>query len=783
MSNQELRKHLDSVAGSPEPNLAVKTLPNDSHKNRAVIAVDGHGFRCDEDGVPHEYLSGHMLDPNTYDKNGARSRINIRYKNAEETAREKAGGGPDDLAKAASYFKHLANTTQSYKNRTPLNALGSMVHEDVVIAADFLTVNESVIVQDKSDPNSVPGKVMTAGINYAQIIANQNSDQDTEVKIGYATKVFNTPKANAKTGDGGRDISFVKEYTSGINVHLMTADDPRSKKQQRDIVEFIGNALYNKLPANSTQFPEEARRTGMIVIGGAFHVTDVKGNRKLDNRSEIYTELYADREAVGEHVNPITGRVSTVWEAGDPIKTLTKLVEGQDRNTVAYLKNPANPSHERKALEADYQRAILHAISQREAKLGEPLIIASQNEKNVAKVREVYDAAVKGDFQLRVTAGERREYFLKAGQEETDKARAIYNKVNPDNPTFRNVMIQPHISEFNMANYVPTENKVTGKIETRPSGIAVPMIIGIKSIDDPSLTKAPGSKLVQRITALDIMGVSARTPVFDPTNPNMRLLEKFKDATYTLGAGYPEKYKNQAVEQYQKENPLYPTPGEARAAFEKAKTLDATKVSENVLGVTAGDTMRTLDGDIAVPSATDVFANLINASRNTGPDAETAAKLEAATKAAEARRIQVSEMARQLQATLDKPEPAIEMVVEGPAATKAEPVAIEAEVEKPKAKAATKAKPKAATAAKASDDGAEKPTPVKRTRKAAVKATPAEAKADATADKPEATKKPARKTAAKPAAKAAEEKVAPVVDAATPVAAESEPAKRKRRKP
>lgn len=771
MSNQELKKHLDSGVISPEPTLSVEKRRNDSHKNRAVIAVDGYGFRCDDEGNPHEYLSGHLLDPNTYDKNGARTRINVRYKTAEETAREKAGGGPEDSAKAASYFKHFSNTTQSYRSRTSLDSIAAMVHQDVVLAADFLTVDESVIVQDKSDPKSVPGKVMTAGINYAQIIANLNSDQDTEVKIGFATKGFTPPKPNLKTGDPGRDISFIKEYNDGIDVHLMTPDDARAKGQQYDVVNFIGKSLSNRLPPNSTKFPDEARRTGFVVIGGAFHTTDENGRRKIDNRPDIYTELYADREAVGTHVNPLTGRESTVWEAGDPIDTLTKLVEGRDRNTLAYLQNPANPSHERKALDADYQRAILHAISHREEKRGEPVIIASQREDNIAKIREVYDAAKAGNFQLRVTAGERREYFQKAGQEEADKARAIYNKFNPENPTFRNVMSRPHISEYNMADYKSVENRVTGNIETRPSGVAVPMVMGIKSIDDPALTKAPGSKLAQRITALDIMGRSARTPTFDPTNPNMHILKKFQDATYTLGVGYPAKYVNQAVEQYQKENPLYPTPGEARAAFEKQKELGAAKEQANVLGVSAGDTMHTLDGDTAVPVANDVFANIINASREV--DKSESINIASKLKAAEERRLKVSEMAEKLKASLEKPEPTPEMVVE-----KAPDVAPAAAIETPAVEAD---KPKAKTSAKPKADDVnteEKPAPVKRTRKAATKAEPATTKADVTTDKPAETP-PVKKPAGKPKAAKADADI----EVPPEPAAENAPAKRKRRKP
>lgn len=776
MSSQELKKHLDSGVVSPEPTLTVKKQKNDSHKNRAVIAVDGHGFRCDDEGNPHEYLSGHLLDPNTYDKNGARTRINIRYKTAEETAREKAGGGPEDSAKAASYFKHLSNTTQSYRSRTSLDSLGAMVHQDVVLAADFLTVDESVIVQDKSDLKSVPGKVMTAGINYAQIIANLNSDQETEVKIGFATKGFTPPKPNLITGDPGRDIAFIKEYNDGIDVHLMTAADARAENQQYNIVDFIAKSLSNRLPEHTTKFPEEARRTGFIVIGGAFHGKDENGKRKIDNRPDIYTELYADREAVGTHVNPLSGRESTVWEAGDALKTLTKLVEGRDRNTLAYLQNPANPSHERKALDADYQRAILHAISHREEKRGEPVIIASQKEDNIAKIREVYDAAKTGNFQLRITAGERREYFQKAGQEEADKSRAIYNKFNPDNPTFRNVMNRPHVSEFNMADYKPIANKVTGNIETRPSGIAVPMVIGIKSIDDPSLTKAPGSKLAQRITALDIMGRSARTPTFDPTNPNMHILKKFQDATYTLGTRYPEKYINKAVEKYQKDNPLYATPNEARAAFEKQKELGAAKDQTNVLGVSAGDTMRTLDGHTAVPVANDVFANIINASREANADEkmDIAAKL----KSAEERRLTISEMAKKLQAQLETPEKTPEMLVEKAPEVAPAP-AVEApsvEVEKPKTRA--KAKPKS-TATKVDEVKSEdKPTPAKRTRKAATKAVPAENKPVASEDTP-APAKPAKKAAAKP------KTPAPDSDIEVPPepTAENAPAKRKRRKP
>lgn len=769
MSNQELKKHLDRGVISPEPTLSVEKRRNDSHKNRAVVAVDGYGFRCDEDGNPHEYLSGHLLDPNTYDKNGARTRINIRYKTAEETAREKAGGGPEDSAKAASYFKHLSNTTQSYRSRTALNSIAAMVHEDVVLAADFLTVDESVIVQDKSDPKSVPGKVMTAGINYAQIIANLNSEQDTEVKIGFATKGFTPPKPNLQTGDPGRDISFIKEYNDGIDVHLMTPKDPRAKNQQFDIVNFIGKSLSNRLPPNSTKFPDEARRTGFVVIGGAFHTTDENGRRKVDNRPDIYTELYADREAVGTHISA-TGKEVTVWEAGDPIDTLTKLVEGRDRNTLAYLQNPANPSHERKALEADYQRAILHAISHREEKRGEPVIIASQSEDNIAKIREVYDAAKAGNFQLRITAGERREYFQKAGQEEADKARAIYNKFIPDNPTFRNVMNRPHVSEFNMADYKPSENKVTGNIEMRPSGIAVPMVMGIKSIDDPTLTKAPGSKLAQRITALDIMGRSARTPTFDPTNPNMHILKKFQDATYTLGVGYPTKYMNQAVEQYQKENPLYPTPGEARAAFEKQKALGATQDKANVLGVSAGDTMRTLDGDTAVPVANDVFANIIKASREA--DDSSKADIASKLKAAEERRLKVSEMAKTLQRSIEEPEKTPEMVVEKAPKAASDP-AIEApavEAEKPKAKTEAKAKPKAD---EVNTDG--EPAPVKRTRKATTKVEPADTKATATEDKP-ATPKTVKKAATTPKADSD-------IEVPPEPSDENAPAKRKRRKP
>lgn len=781
MSNQELKKHLDSGADSPLPNISVKEKKNDSHQNRAVVAIDDYGFRCDKTGEVQEYLSGHLLDPTTHDRNGAPTRINIRYKSAEESAREQSGGGPESAARASTYFKNLAAHTQSYGNRTPLSAIGSMIHEDVVIAADRLRIDESEILKDEDDPKAVPGKYMTAGIHYAQIMASLNSEQDTEVKISYATKGFSPPKPNLETGDPGRDIAFVKEIIDGIDVHLMTPDDARASKQQKDIVEFIRRSLSNKLPPHTTKFPEDARRTGFVVIGGGFHKKDENGKRVIDNRPDIYTELYADRVPKGKHFNARTGKETTVWEAGDPLKTLTKLVEGRDRNTLDYLKNPSNPALERKALDADYQRAILHAISHREAKRGDQLAIASQSEENIAKIREVYDEARAGNFQLRATSGERREYFLKAGREEADKGRAVYNKFNPDNPTFRNPMTKPHVSEFNMADHIAKPNRVTGRLETRPSGVAVPMIMGIKSIDDPNLTQAPGSKLIQRIAAVDLDGLSARTPTFDPTNPNMKLLRKYKDATYTLGAGHSQMYLNEAVEQHHKDHPLYPTPSEARAAYEKEQALGAEKTTKNLIGVSAGDTMRTLDGHIAVPVADDVFANLLNASLNTAAEEDTAAKLAAAAKAAEEKRIKVSELAKQLQAELENPEPELEMVVDDKPALDAKPAPAEltAEAEKPKAKTKAAAKPKAKPKATATKED-EKPAPAKRTRKAAVKADPAETKPKADTEKPSAAEKP---TAAKPAKKTAAKPVEATPTESTEPKAEAAPAKRKRRKP
>lgn len=616
------------------------------HLGRIAVAIQDHGYACDEDGNPRRVLAGWALNPNLTNSNNEPTWVVIGLKTAEETALERykpKSGANNSYASLLSSVERQLNKRDSIDKVTADFMPGL---NNKVVMCDFPTAKRVRILEDAGNPSAPKGEVHRYNVHYISPLAHDKGtgrSMNAEVFMGSVGFIPSHVNENVEKGIPGKDVFHIKKYISAVNSRFVPPNTAGGKDYQEDIVQFMAKALDHRLDKDETADFDTARRTGFVTLGVHIHDVDASGKPILRKIEDSYSNIYPARAVIGTHHNENTGRSSEVTESIGALPTLTNLVQGKDRDTIKYQENPQNPNLERRVLESDMKRGILHEISGRPP---ETLIIASQRQENIDKVKEVVEAMRDGRAQLTVTAGERIEFYAKPSQDYADIHRVVYNKAVPDNPSNRN---QPatfaHGSFHNLMKYEARPNPDTGEMTMVNKEVVAPMAISTAAIDQNTLAR--GSYLGQIMTPMSEMGVMYYSDKFDPHNPDPTLLDKYSQTKFTIGVGFPEKRLNQAAKEFLEANPLHKSREEAIAAFQLEQQEEA---NAKVFAQSEGIALRSITNEpvstVQATSNADVFANLLKAA---GSDNDISAQLKAAQDQANENQMQVQNLVLKLQ--------------------------------------------------------------------------------------------------------------------------------------
>lgn len=481
MAQNNLPESYKGTALDPYSNLAEQRR-QEGLPSRIMLSVTESGYRVDKNGLPYEYLKGYALNDNPLfrdESTGELSVVLVRLKTAKATAEEMKSfessnynpGEQKNLEShfASSYRQHRKKTFSQVLGKNGANPRGG-----AVMVVDFPKIEDQKIIPGRENGP----RVIELSANYAGVMLNRSSKEDFEDRILKADIKMGRVGFN-RTESGNRDTVFVETLDEGITERILPTSSPDFKAQQKRLARFMSEALSNKEPNARPEFAETASRDGFLMLKLNVISEDEQLVTKLRDISDSLTKIYPSREELSDAASsfdPITGEQRKILIASENRVTLTKLATGKDKATLDYLGNPSNPELERRAREADVQRAFLHAISARPSRgkteEDRTLVVAVNDPEHRENVKLLHEATIQGNLEVTAVKGTKVSFIQDFRDKKAMVLRQVYDEVYSGNPSkvAATTQIKPHSTDKSVIQ-VEEFTDEHGNVRKRPVDI------------------------------------------------------------------------------------------------------------------------------------------------------------------------------------------------------------------------------------------------------------------------------------------------------------------------